>query len=413
MMGKIRSLLFSQTSRDALVSFTGLGTIAVVGMVFTVITARALGPAQFGLFSTLNAFTTLLSSMGDLGISSALVNFIPKTTDRRNIIISTTFWFQISVSFILTSVLIVAGLIPDLIIPGSRPIHFVIIGILTGLYVLQGFALGIFNAEKKFLQASFIQGFDSMVKLGLVTALFFGKSLNVELALLANVLSCFLSVIYGFSNELRNIRPIFPRSQVLEIFRFAKWIAISKTFSVMISRIDVILINLLVSGFQAGIFSAASRISLLFALLVSSLGSVVAPRFSVIVNRNDLKSYMKKVSLLVSGVSLLMISTTVFADILVKTIFGLEYVAAIPVFRAMTVAMIPFLLSVAVSQPLIYSFNQPSFMSKVTIFQVTTLIALDFLLIPHFQALGPTISLGITNSAVLLISGRKLYNLMK
>lgn len=413
MIGKIRSLFLSQTSRDTLVSFVGLGTIAVVGMVFTVITARALGPAQFGIFSTLNALITLLSSMGDLGISSALVNFIPKITDRRNIIISTTFWFQIAVSFILTSVLMIAGLIPDLIVPGSRAIHFIIIGILTGLYVLQGFALGVFNSEKKFIQASFIQGFDSMVKLGIVTAFFFGKSLNVELALLANVLSCFLSVIYGFKNELRNIRPIFPRSQALEIFHFAKWIAISKAFSVMISRIDVILINLLINEFQAGIFSAASRISLLFALLVSNIGSVVAPRFSAFVNKDDVRNYLKKVGLMIFGVSLLMVSTTIFADTLVRTIFGSEYLAAIPIFRAMTIAMIPFLLSVATSQPLIYSFNQQSFMSKVTIFQVLTLIILDLILIPRFQALGPTISLGITNSIVLLISGLKLYNLIK
>ena len=76
-MDKIKRIFFAQTTRDTLISFTGLGTIAVVGMLFTVIMARALEPALFGVFSALNALVGLLSSMGDLGISSALVNFIP------------------------------------------------------------------------------------------------------------------------------------------------------------------------------------------------------------------------------------------------------------------------------------------------------------------------------------------------
>lgn len=413
MIGKIKAIFFAQTTKDTLISFIGLGTIAVVGMIFTVITARALGPTLFGLFSALNALVTLLSSMGDLGLSSALVNFIPKLPDKRSVIISTVFWIQITASVILALALTAMGLKPDLIIPGSQAIHFVIIGILTGLYVLQGFALGVFNSERKFVQASFLQGFDSIVKLGLVAALFFGKNLNIELALLANVASCFLSVIYGFGRELKNIRLIFPKAQVVEIFHFAKWIALSRAFSVMISRVDVILLNLLVGGFQAGIFSAASRIALLFALLVSSIGSVIAPRFSAFINKDDIKRYLKKVALMVGAISLFMIGTIIFADPLVRTIFGEEYIAAIPVFRALTLAMIPFLLSVITSQPLIYSFNQPKFFSRVTMLQVIVLITLDLLLIPRYGALGPTIALGISNTLVVILSGWKLYSLLK
>ena len=412
-MDKIKRIFFAQTTKDALISFTGLGTIALVGMIFTVIMARALGPTLFGIFSALNALVTLLSSMGDLGLSSALVNFIPKLADRRNVIVSTVFWVQIAVSVILGLTLAVFGFRPDLIIPGSQTSHFIIIGILTGLYVLQGLALGIFNSEKKFLSASILQGSDSVIKLFIVAALFFGKNLNIELALLANVVSCLLSVFFGLGREVRNVRPIFPKAQVMEIFHFAKWIALSRAFSVMISRVDVILLNLLAGGFQAGIFSAASRIALLFALLVSSIGSVIAPRFSAFVKKEDIKQYLKKVALMVGGISLIMIATIIFADPLVRTIFGEKYIAAIPVFRALTIAMIPFLLSVITSQPLIYSFNQPKFFSRVTIIQVTVLIVLDLLLIPRYQAMGPTIALGISNVVALSLSGWKLYSLLR
>ncbi len=412
-MDKIRKILFAQTTRDTLISFTGLGTIAVVGMVFTVIIARALGPTLFGLFSALNALVTLLSSMGDLGISSALVNFIPKLADRRNILISTAFWFQITVSVILALALIAVGTNPGLVVPGSKAVHFVIIGTLTGFYILQGFALGIFNAEKKFFQASFIQGFDSTVKLAIVAGLFYTKNLNIELALLANVISCFLSLIYGFSGEFKNIRPIFPRAQMAEILKFSKWVALSRLFSVMISRVDILLLNLMVGGFEAGIFAAASRITLLFALLVSSLGAVTSPRFSAFKHHHEIIAYLKKVSLLVVGVSIFMLFTMLIADPLVRIVFGEKFIASVPIFQALTVAMIPFLFTVVTVPPLLYSFNQPQFLAKITIIQTVVLVGLDIILIPTYHAFGPAISLAVSNLIVFSASAFKLYSLLR
>lgn len=412
-MDKIKRLFFSQTSRDTLVSFSGLGIIAVVGMIFTVIVARAFGPATFGLFSALNAIVTLLSSIGDFGISAALVNFLPKVTDRRQTIISVTFWFQVIVSLIISLILISLSAFHQSIVPGSQTVHVIIVGVLTGAYILQGFALGIFNAEKKFFQASFIQGLDSTVKLAIVASLFFTNSMNIELALLANVASCFLSLIYGFAGEFKNIRPIFPRAQLAEVFAFSKWIALSRFFSVMISRVDILLLNLMVGGFEAGIFAAASRITLLFALLVSSLGAVISPRFSAFRKRQEILAYLKKVSLLVACVSLIMLLTTLMADPLIRIIFGVKFTASIPVFQALTVAMIPFLFTVVTVPPLLYSFNQPRFLAKITIIQTVVLVGLDILLIPTYRAFGPAISLAVSNLLVFSFTAFKLFSLLK
>jgi O-antigen/teichoic acid export membrane protein len=140
---------------------------------------------------------------------------------------------------------------------------------------------------------------------------------------------------------------------------------------------------------------------------------VTAPRFSAFVNKKDIKKYLGKVALLVGGVSLLMIATIIAAGPLVRTIFGPKYIASIPVFQAMTLAMIPFLLGVITTTPLIYSLNQPKFTSRITILQVVIIVSLDLLLIPRFQALGPTISLGVANTVVLALSGFRLYSLLK
>ena len=408
MFTKVKALLFSTTSRDTLISFIGLGTIAAVGMLFTVITARAMGPETFGLFTALNVIVTLASGVGDFGISAALVNFLPKMVDRRSVLISVTFWFQLLISFFIGLTVLAIGLIPGFIVPGSTSTHFIIVAFLTVIYIFQGFAVGLFNAEKKFLQSSIVQASDSIIKLILVSAIFFSERLNIEIALLANILSCAISVIYGLRNELSVIRPIFPKSQLTPIISFSRWIALTRIFSVMISRVDVLLLNLFVGAFQTGIFAAASRITLLFALLVSSIGSVTAPRFSSFINKKDIITYIKKVSLLVAGVSVFMLLTLIFAKPLILLVFGTKYLPSVPVFQALTIAMIPFLLSIITTQPLVYSFNQPHFMAKITILQVTLIVFMDILLIPKFFSLAPAISLGITNTIVLVISAYKL-----
>ena len=412
MIHKLRKIISSSTSRDTLISFVGLGTISVVGMLFTVLTARAFGPEGLGLFAALNALVTLLAGVGDMGLSSALVNFLPKFRDDRKTLISVTFWFQIASAFFLTLLLILTSLFHRQIIPGSNISQFFLIALLTGTYVLQGFALGVFNADKKFLHGSILQGSDSILKLIFVAVLIYTSHLSIELALLANIISCSVSLLFGFRTEFNNIRLIFPRHQLKTILSFSKWIALSRVFGVMVSRIDVLLLNLLSGAYATGLFAAASRISLFFALLVSSIGSVTAPRFSSFSNKTEIRSYFYKVLYLVGGISLLMLSSTILAGPLVLFVFGNEFLPAVPVFRAITIAMIPFLLSVAITNPLVYSFNQPHFLARITIIQVISIVILDVLLIPRFSAMAPAISLGITNTLILILSGIKLHKLL-
>lgn len=413
MKQKIFSILNSSTSRDTLFSMVGVGVISLVGMLFTVIMARSLEPSAFGVFSALTALVTILSSMGDFGLSSALINFLPKLKDQRKELISVSFWFQLVVSIFFILSLIIVGFWNNYIIPGSSQVQFALAGVLIAVYIVQGLCVAVFSADKKFIQSSLVQAIDSVLKMLLVLAVFAKGVVNIEFALIANIVSCSASLIYGLKYELKNIRPIFPRQQIISIFNFAKWIALSRIFSTTISRVDILLLNLLAGNYQAGIFSAASRITLLFALLVSSLGNVIAPRFSAFANHQDIKAYLKKVSMLVGVICLFMLVCVALAEPLILFVFGVKYLPAVPVFRALTFAMIPFLLSIITTQPLIYYFNKPNFFALLTILQVVTIVSLDILLIPHFQAMAPAISLGVANTLVVAISGYKLYRLIR
>lgn len=412
-MDRLKKLLLSQTIKDTLISFIGLGFAAVVGFVYTVILARVLGPEKFGVFSSVVALIAIVYSLGDFGIASALINFIPKLKDQRPLLISTSFWFEVVVGALILVIFSVFAIFHQNIVPGSLVNQLLIAGVLAVNYLFIGYIQGIFTAERRFVGYSFTQIIDAGVKILIVFILLYFSRLSIETALLANVISTVFAILITFGRDLLKINRSFHREIFTKLFHFAKWIAVTRVFSVFISRIDVILLNLLSSSFQAGIFAAASRITLLFSLLVSSLGAVVNPRFSGFDNKQKVISYIKKLLGLITLVSGLMLITALFAKPIINIVFGDKFVAAIPVFQALTIAMIPFIYSLITTPALIYTFSQPRFIARMTAFQVIIMVIMEILLIPKFGYFAPPIALGITNTIVLFITGTKLLRLLK
>ena len=74
--------------------------------------------------------------------------------------------------------------------------------------------------------------------------------------------------------------------------------------------------------------------------------------------------------------------------------------------------MIPFLFSIATTNPIIYTFNQPRFFANITILQVVILVVLDIILIPTYGAMAPCISIGVSNMVVFILSSVKLARLL-
>ncbi len=411
-MERLKKLLLSQTIKDTLISFVGLGFSAFVGFIYTVILARVLGPEKFGVFSAVIALVAIIYSLGDLGISSALINFIPKLKDQRPVLISTSFWFELIVAFFILIIFSVLAIFHQSIIPGSLSTQILIAGVLAVNYLLIGYVQGIFTAERRFVGYSVTQIIDSGIKIVIVLILLSLSRLSIETALLANVISTIFSLLFTFGKDFLKIKPALNKGVFDKLFHFAKWIAVTRVFSVFISRIDIILLNLLSSSFQAGIFAAANRITFLFSLLVSSLGAVINPRFSGFDNREKVISYIKKLLGLITLVSGLMLISALFAKPIINLIFGDKFVAAIPVFQALTIAMIPFIFSLATTPALIYTFNQPKFVARMTAIQVVSMVILEIILIPQFGSFAPPISLGVTNLVILIITGLKLFHLL-
>ncbi len=412
-MKRILKIVQSQTIKDSLVVFVGLGVTAVLGFVFTIIMARTLQPVGFGVFSALTSLVAIIYSLGDLGVGPAIINFLPKQKNSEDGLIASTFWFQYLVGIILAVSFWLLARYSNLLIPGSTIEHFVLVGSLAFNYVLVGWSQSIFTAKKNFFRLSLSQIIDAVVKMSIVLLLFrFGK-LTISTALIANFVSAILSLMITYWRQLLIINFRFDTKTFTKIYHYSKWIAVSRFFSVFFSRIDIILLNLLATSYLAGIYAAASRITLLFAMVVSALGSVVNPRFSSFKTKSETVDYIKKLFLLISGVSVAVIICVFLSKFIVLTVFGFGYSDSIRVFQLLAISMIPFLYSVIFTASILYTFHKTSFYALTTFVQLLSVVIINIIFIPKIGVYAPVLASAISNLLVFCLSALKLKVLFK
>lgn len=391
----------------------GLGTFftALFGFIFTIIMARSLSPEKFGVFSALTSLLAIIYSLGDLGVGPAVISFLPRHRNKELKIISTSFWFQYFVGLVLALVLWGLASLSHQIIPGSLPSHFYLVGTLCFNYVLIGWAQSVLTAKREFFRISLSQIIDSLLKVGLVYFLYINSGISISLALAANALAVCIALFLVFSKDLVAIPLIFDKETFITIFHFSKWIAISRFFSVFNSKIDILLLNLLGTSFQAGIFAAASRVTLLFAIIVSSLGSVVNSRFSKFETRYDFYKYSKKLAYLISVIAILLLVSVLLADKIILFVFGGDFSSSIIVFQLLSLSMIPFLYSIIFTGALLYTFQDSAFYAFLTFLNIFIIFFVDIIGIPKVGVMAPVLGLFLANSVCLVLGFIKVKSL--
>ena len=411
-MHRIKKILATQTIKDSFVVFIGLGVTAFLGFIYTIVMARVLKPDFFGVFSAVTSLVAIVYSFGDLGVGPAIIHFLPKHPENEKKLINSSFWFQFLIGSIIVILFFTLSGYSNIFVPKSLPEHFILVGVLSFNYLLIGWSQAIFTAKKKFLSFSFSQIIDSVIKIIIVFWLLRVSNLSISTAIIANFVSTIFAFLFTFGKSLLKIKPEFDAHTFNSIFHYSKWIAVSRLFSVFFSRVDIILLNLLASSFAAGIFAAASRITLLFAMIVSSLGSVVNPRFSEFKSKAETVDYIKKLFLLITGVSAIVLFTVAFARPIIITVFGVSFAESVKVFQLLAISMIPFLYSVIFTAAILYTFRQPQFYAFTTFLQFAIVLVVNILYIPKLGAYAPVLGSAISNLLVFTLSAIKLKSLL-
>lgn len=382
----------------------------VVSAIAMIIFSRALGPAQFGIFSVLFSLLLILSRVGDFGINTAVQRYIAQNKGNHTLI---TRYSRVGVSLklVLATLLAIIGLVFGKTITVSLlhlnsdatlPVQLVFIlslGVIFYEYInalLQGVQLFQLSIISNWIQSG--------TKLFVALASFFYQSLSLLTITLLYLLAPILGGFIGFSGiKFQHLIPLWDSHVVTKILSVSRWTGIAILAATIADNFDILIVQNQLSSYDTGLYSAAVRIASVASLAAYSLGTVLNVRVASYHDRTHLHSYLKKaVSLsLLSLVGLSLLSLISHPAITLTV--GAEYTPAIPALNLLFVST-AILTATSPFVALFYLFDHPEYFAISGIISTVFLLGSDWLLIPQYGLMGAAYARIIARLMVLLFT---------
>jgi O-antigen/teichoic acid export membrane protein len=306
----------------------------VAGLLVGIWVARYLGPAGFGMFSYVLAYTSIFSGIAKLGLDSIIIRDLVNWPELRDVYLGTAFWLKI-----LGGVSVLGLIILSLLISNNDS--------LTALYIIiiaAGFIFQSFEVVDFYFQSQVLVKFVSICKFIQLTI-----SSLVKIYLVLTERDLLYFVIVSFCDQVTLALSLFIvyRSKVKVSFytKFDKAIAkkllndswpliLASLVIIIYMRIDQVMIKAILGDYEAGIYSSAVRLSEVWyfipTLITASLfpAIVEAKQFSESLYYQRLQ---KLFTFLVWIAILLAVLVSTFSEWLIVLLFGDAYREASPI----------------------------------------------------------------------------------
>lgn len=364
--------------------FVTLGTIAnsFLGLLFYLLAARFLGSAHFGELSFYLSIAVLVAEISDFGFSNALIKFAQATDFHAifNVV------FLQRILLLLVFVALAQVLRP---FGQSFLLTALVASSLLFFSLLTSTLLGL---QKYFLFVA-LNLISNLVRLALVAYLLTMSLTNESLWLLIFSLANFLGFLIGLGLIINhiNIKPDVNslKPTLMKILNFSGFLGGSFSLASLASKVDIPLVFLLSSSSNAGIYSAAQKLTMVVPQIQTSLDSVFAPKFSSGTDfKKDYKDYLK-LSVFIFIVIALFLP---LSPLVIPLLFSSQYVRSVPVFIIMALGMGAILISGAPNGALIYRLGKTKLKFYLSLALTATTLCLYIILIPRFGAMGAALS---------------------
>lgn len=305
-------------------------TIKALAFISTIVLARLLTPADFGIVAIATAVVTLVEMLGDFGFHVYLVQ--KKELNREDL--DTAWTFQILLA-LLESILLLAC---ASLVGGwyKEPRLKAVFYVLAATVLLGGFRnVGIvsFQKELKF-HLEFLLRVPSKI-IGITAALGLAYALNNYWALILGICSQRITEVAA-SYTLCSYRPRFCLQGARELFGFSKWLYCNTTLSFVLQRAPDLILGKLAGKDAVGLFSVSHSIA---TLPTSELAEPVAratfPSYVKLRDDPELlkEGYLKVLRLLAFFAVPMGVGIAALAEIVVPVLLGNKWISAVPVLQ--------------------------------------------------------------------------------
>jgi O-antigen/teichoic acid export membrane protein len=289
------------------------------------LTAKELGPTDYGDYAVFLATALVFTQVSDAGLARAITlvssRLSPESARHELSRTYATAW-SVRVATHAGVIALFAAFAALMVALHQPLLAFFAAGSLAGLAAsLALFAGGVLQAERRFLTLALLNGLPGMLRALLVIGLVATGRLGLGTAAAVYVIAPVLAVVLVGSQlgllDLRGVRP--GRVQLERLWRAGKWIALAAGLEVLYQRVDVIGLRLLSTPLQTGIYAGAFIFISAINFVILSVNAQAYPAMAAAAERRELAElrevFVASTALLVVvGVPLVCAVATVFPD---------------------------------------------------------------------------------------------------
>jgi PST family polysaccharide transporter len=382
-----RADLRGEIVQNTMANIVGRGVALVFSAVAAALLARYLGREKLGEYGAIYAYLGLFAWMATFGFEPVIVREASRDRKSASDLVRTAMTLSV---FLSTGTIAVAVLVAPWAGYSGRLRSLLI---LAGLeYVLTPLRLPevIFQIDLRQWYGSTINVVRQGIWLGLIIVLWLlGAPLRYVIG--GRVLAALIesTLIWAYGRKLLVEKGKFLRDRARTIFSHSLPIAFTGLAAVIYMRIDQVMLHKMATDSILGQYVAAVRVSELFEMLPAALMFTLAPILAVsVADPQRFRGYTDRTfryfMLLASGLCVFM---TVGARIIVRLLYGKQFLPAAPLLSVLIWSEIAVFFAAVVAEVMVAR-NQQNLAPILTVAGAVINIGLNLVLIPRYAAMG-------------------------
>lgn len=414
----IRAVIERLRSSHFPIYLAGNVASAMLGLVLLVVVSRALGPEGFGRVASLVNFLDIGVFLVDMAIFSGAVQLVAKYhgTDpaRAQMALKVAFLARLALAgvFAVTGFLAAPAIARFLFDAEENvfDLRIIFLSVLAAAIYTQ--AISTLLARQNFTKLASATLLKNVTRLAFVILLLWlglgaPGTIVVAYAVAATVAAMISLALCRFDFLSA---PGIDRDVVREMFDINKW-AIIAAVGMLGVRIDLIMLERLGAPSEVGLYAAAVQLLIVISLFSQSLANYLFPGLAGLTSADEMKAHVRRFARLIP-IALLPIAVLLPASIWLAPLALGESYAGIT--GALSVMIISAALTLVLNpiNLLFFPLGRVDILAKAGILMIVLRIALNFVLIPDFGALGAAgadlVAKIVVNGAMLVLLWRLL-----
>ena len=412
-MKRLLGLVTSSGARDTYILTFGNLADSFIAFLFTIISFRLLTASDFGLFSAFNNLIFSACMILDLGLSQALLYYLPHQKDQiKNITIGSAIALRLLIASVFALLMIIsASFLSDHFFSGSsvRLVYISSLAIVFASFI----DVMIFSLQglRRFTLSIVVSNTYSICRL-LAVLVFAGLALQYTAsdALLITVYGPILGILFA----LFLLKPQKPTLGLAKkLLSFGGYMGLFRICQIIALRSDVQIILTTLGASMAGTYSVAARMGNFYPLIIITLNSLFSSRLRAFKDTVIPADFLKKSLVLTLGVVGLMLLCAWQAPLIIRLLFGVKAIGAGLIYRYLTLAYTPLMLATLPIAILVFHYANTKFVGLLGVMQVFTMLSVSFYVTSQLSQFGPVLGLAVANSLVFILSCFKVIRLWR